>query len=397
LYFIALFLAIIDTLVYKKNLIKIWMPKGILLFSAVLVILGAIISMEHTLNLRIALIELCQTIYVITIFLSLILYMVIIGKEEKTISAFVLSGVFAATVASIDFFLGKYYGLMLSGIPNISYLGRFTGPLGHPNKLGYFLVITIILTFYKLIATKGKRKGVGVGIALFFALLIQGIGIYLSGSVTAYIGLLVGVFCLLYAFSSAKLRKTIIIFGYFLIICLLIFEIIRINLVYPPSLFFPESSLVGKGINRVLNITAKARLDLYKLAMDYILRNPIIGIGFDQNASSGIMQDLRLLAGSIHNPFIQLFYIGGFFAFLGWLLIHFHLSKIAFINIFKQSSKHSFLTTMLSVIVIAMVVMDQSTNAIYAREKWLAVGLLLGLTLINNKTTNIHYGIKNIK
>jgi hypothetical protein len=52
---------------------------------------------------------------------------------------------------------------------------------------------------------------------------------------------------------------------------------------------------------------------------------------------------------------------------------------------------------MLSVIVIAMVVMDQSTNAIYAREKWLAVGLLLGLTLINNKTTNIHYGIKNIK
>jgi hypothetical protein len=83
-----------------------------------------------------------------------------------------------------------------------------------------------------------------------------------------------------------------------------------------------------------------------------------------------------------------MFYMGGLFAFLGWLILHFSIGKVAVTNLFQGIRKQFVLSNVLSATVIAIIAMDQFTNAIYQREKWLVVGLLVGITWINKNADN---------
>lgn len=379
LYFGALFSTLFETLISKKHNFSIWAPRSSFFWSAMLITLGAVISLANSNNPSIAIVELFQQLYVITVFISLIWIMVRRGKIELIITVFIISGVFSASVAAIDFFMGTHYGPILSGTPQILLWGRYAGTLGHPNKLGYFLVITTILTFYKLFITKGRKNKFGSVIIILMAILVQGFGIYLSGSVTAYMGVLIGLFCLLYIAVPSRIRIIFLVLGFLLVLAALLINMIWINTIFNQPLGIPESSLIGKGISRVLNITAGERVDLYQLSIDYIVQSPIIGAGYDQISTSGISQGARQLPGTIHNSLLEIWYVGGLFAFLGWLIVHIYILKIALGNIFRQSKGQFILSIALSTAVIATLLMDQFQNSIYLREKWLVIGLLAGL------------------
>jgi hypothetical protein len=243
-YFGALFCAIFETFVTKKNIVAIWAPAKIFLWPALLVTLGAIISLSNSKNVSVALNELFQQLYVITLFISLIWFLVKRGKTELIITAFIVSGFFTAAIAAIDYFMGTNYGPILSGAPFLHFIGRYAGSLGHPNKLGYFLVITIFLTFYKLFISIGKKKSIGLMITLILALIVQGVGIYLSGSVTAYLGLLIGALCLVYGIASSQVRKFIIFFCFLFIIAFLLVNIVWINSIYHQNFSIANTSLI---------------------------------------------------------------------------------------------------------------------------------------------------------
>lgn len=378
LYFLSFIFAFFETLFLRVRFFSTWMPGKLFFWSSLLIFIGALLSFPNSQEFSVAVMEVLQTLYVITIFTSLTCLIVRRGKTRVVLTVFIISGIFTSLIAVLDFLIGTNYGQITSNTPDIIYIGRYAGSLGYPNKFGYFLVITSMLSLFRLYESyKGKHSWLEIT-GMILTSLIQIFGVYLSGSIAAYLGLLIGMFCAIYIIGSRHFRLAIRVFFFFSIVFLLIIGFIGIQNIIGPKIDIPNSSLLGVGINRVINITAGARIDLYMQAWNYIVSSPFVGAGFDQNASSTLQDMEKYFIGSIHNPFIQMWYMGGLFAFLGWIILHIALVVMSVSVLERQKREKNILRVFLAATIISILVMDLFTNAIYQREKWLVVGLFFG-------------------
>jgi O-antigen ligase len=210
---------------------------------------------------------------------------------------------------------------------------------------------------------------------------VQVFGIYLSGSMTAYLGLLLGVIALT-LFSKSILFSTAKTFGIVMGAGLLlaIFSVV-FNVVLMRSRFSLETTSIAVAINRIQTITGESRLENYNQAWSQISRNPWVGVGYDQISTSGVKAASRLLVDSVHNPILQIWYTGGLFAFIGWLSIYFWVGWMA-LGVIRKG-KHNPLSPLilsLAVTALSVLLMDQFQDGIYQREKWLVIGLLVGFS-----------------
>jgi O-antigen ligase len=292
------------------------------------------------------------------------------GQTEKVVGAFILSGLFAASVAVFDNAFETQVGHSLSGTLGRSFWGRYAGPLGHPNKLGYYLVLTSTLSLFKWLGVKRVRHSF-LHLASF---VIQIGGIYLSGSVTAFLGLILSLIVTFLMIKQSRNKLLILSSPILFLLALVTFASAKtINV---------SASAIIDGIlrntDRVQNITASSRIIIYKLTLKEIADNPFIGVGYDQFSTSGLGADARLIPGTIHNVFLQTLYVGGILSFLGLTVIYLYLAIQAIIKLRKSRSKFG-LSNGLAICGLAVILMDQFQDAIYQREKWLIVGLFLGL------------------
>ena len=366
-FFASMALAIIETILVDKQNRALWFKNRFLWF-AFLILLGGVISQVNAQNYKVAIFEIIQQLYVVTVFISLIWIMVKRGKIKKIVFALILSGVFATTIACIDYATGSRLGPFLSNTPSIQFWGRFAGPLGHPNKLGFFLVITSILSLYFL--KEAIRSWAKILWVVLF--LLQVFGIYLSGSVTAFIGVICGLLAIMLA-SVKKRTAPVKVFSVLLVITLVLTmgSILSGNST-ALQLFENIWDNIDRSINRVQLSTASSRMVVYMEALETISDSPIIGVGFDQVSTSGNTN--RLL--DIHNVFIQTWYVGGLIALLGFIGIYVWLGFHA-IKTLLTSPQGVDLTLIknLACITLAIILMDQFQDALYQREKWLAFGL----------------------
>jgi O-antigen ligase len=302
---------------------------------------------------------------------------------DLIVQAFILSGFFAATVAIYDFITGSDLGQILSGPIGGEGWGRYYGPLGHPNKFGFFLVLSSSLTFIKWFGNYIRRK-----IIYILAWCVQITGIYLSGSVTALIGLIISHLLIVTYYGTARLKISKIIP---LIIPFLIIGLITIR-IGDDSIIVTIFQGVMEDIDRVSSITAGARMYIFNLAWDEIIKNPFIGVGFDQLSTSGLAKIYRLLPGTIHNVFLQILYAGGFLSLFG-LIISYGILSLQALRTLVLSNRFKFITIGLAASVLALIVMDQFQDALYQREKWLVIGLFTGYYLesdgLHNDENNI--------
>ena len=342
---------------------------------AYLLLIGATISMFRANNLQIAFVELFQLLYVITIYISLIWIMKNRGKLELVLKTFVISGFFSAAVACVDYVTGAKFGPMLSNNLYGQLWGRYAGTLGHPNKFGYFLVITAICTIFLIVSNKKLNK-----IFWIFCLLIQIMGIYLSGSLTAYLGLLLGFSSI---FVNLAVRKQISVPGTLLIIFLLltIFSVAAIfSGAFDKNSTNIQNNTILTAIDRVRLTTAGSRLVIYNEAIQASIKSPIVGVGFDQVATSGVSENKRDISGTVHNSVIQVIYVGGIVACLGFILIYADLVRNSMrVILFKKKRSQSFMYICLAAASLAIILMDQFQSSLYLREKWLAVGIFASL------------------
>ena len=377
LYFVALVFAIVETFTVDRRNIICWV-KNRFIVPAGLILFGALISTFNSNFFNVAVIEIIQMIYAITLFVSLIWVMVRRGKTDAIIQAFIFSGVFTASIAMVDFIKGTNFGPTLSGTPDVQFWGRYAGSLGHPNKFGYFLVITATLSLAKWISLTPARSSFMRNIFWFILLSVQVFGIYLSNSVTAFAGLTFGFGMLILTTTSImnRIRKAAIP------VVLMSGIVISIFFLSGTTILFSFSSLNSRSITdalaRVQNTTAVSRINLYDAALTQIVQNPLIGVGFDQVSTSGIADDLRELPGTIHNTLLQMWYVGGVFAFVGWLMIYISLGWATF-TLIRRAKKYKIspLFFGIAAAALAILLMDQFQDAIYQREKWLAFGLLV--------------------
>ena len=384
LYFLSLFCAILETFFDKPSNYKQWFGNRFLGFT-VLFLIGAGISLFRSKFPSVAIYEIIQQLYIMTLFVSLCYLMVRRGQMGLVINAFIFSGVLTASVALWDYGTGARLGPLLSGTLNSQLYYRFAGTLGHPNKFGYFLVLTSLLTLGKW-ATGRFNLSQHIGLGLI--LLVQGFGIYLSGSVTAYLGFLLGSAALV-LFSHTK---RILLMGLALMITLpLILTLISSNVATPVSsnaatpvsnnTATPVSndSVIGKSVDRVQTITAGLRWNIYLQAINDIIHSPFIGVGSDQVSTSGISGSERQLDDTVHNVLLQIWYTAGLFGFLGWAGIYIYLGWNS-VYVLWHGYKENLLPIIAALVsaVLAILLMDQFQDAIYQREKWLVFGLFAG-------------------
>jgi O-antigen ligase len=260
----------------------------------------------------------------------------------------------------------------------VQFWGRFAGTLGHPNKLGYFLVLTTLLSLGQLLIIKPTHATLLSRLGWLALIAVQVLGIFLSDSLTAFIGLMLGILVLMVSSKVTAQRTLSILIPAFGV------GILSISLGLLSGTFsLPEnsplgSSLISRAIDRVQMTTGPGRLVIFEQALQEIIKDPLVGAGYDQISTSGIDFVFRNLQGTIHNSLLQIFYTGGLFAFVGWLAIYVLVGWMALGVI--RISQHNVLFPLilsLSAATIAILVMDQFQDAIYQREKWLVIGILV--------------------
>lgn len=378
LYFGSLSFAFMETFTVNRCNAPCWWHNRFL-WTVALILFGAIISTMNLKNWGVAILEIFQQVFVITLFVSLAWILVRRGKINTIILAFILSGVFTAGVVLVDNLTSSRLGPMLSGTPDIQLWGRFAGTLGHPNKLGYFLALTTLLSMGYLLNIKNSSAALLLRLLWCSLIAIQGFGIYLSGSMTAYLGLLTGVVFL--AFSSRRIPvRTTRVFGMVAMGTILsIWFMLGFTLIPRGSLPAQGSNFITQALVRIQSSTAESRLTTYSQAWNQIVRNPWFGVGYDQISTSSISPEARFLDYSVHNTLLQIWYVGGLFAFAGWLAIYIWVGWMALSLLRRRrQNKLSPLMAGLASAVLAILLMDQFQDAIYQREKWLVIGLMAG-------------------
>ncbi len=376
LYFGALAFALMETFSVDRRNTACWWRNGFL-WAVMLILFGAVISTMNSENWPVALAEIFQQVFVITLFVSLAWIMVRRGKTNQIVLAFVLSGVFAAGIAVIDYLTGSRLGPTLSATPAIQLWGRFAGPLGHPNKQGYYLVLTTLLSVGQVLGIKLTRERILSHLFWDALIAIQLFGIYLSGSMTAFLGLLLGVAVLVFSstaiFNRVARAFSLVAGGAVLVVA----AGLIVNLV--PTQDFGNNA-VYQAFNRVQSTTAGSRLEVYAQAWNTIIRDPWFGVGYDQISTSGVSSASRYLDFSVHNALLQIWYTGGLFAFIGWLAIYVMVAWMA-LRVIRRGQYFALspIVMSLAAAALAVILMDQFQDAIYEREKWLVIGLLAGV------------------
>jgi hypothetical protein len=378
LYFGALGFGLLETFLMQKRHASCWWQNRFL-WAVALVLFGAVISTMNSQEWDTALLEIFQQTFVMTLFVSLTWIMVRRGKTTPILLAFILSGLFTAGITVVDYLSGSRLGPALSGTPNLQLWGRFAGTLGHPNKLGYFLVLTTLLSVGQLFYRNSTRSGFLSYLLWNVLIAIQALGIYLSGSMTAYLGLLTGLVIFIFS-SKVNFNRVAKTFGVVTGAAVLV---VVFWAMANPALISGSHSLSNNSIyrafNRVQTSTAESRLTTYAQAWDQITKSPWFGVGYDQISTSGVSVGARFLDFSVHNPLLQVWYTGGLFAFLGWLAIYGVTGWMA-LNVLRGQIDQSLFPHALSLAAatFALLLMDQFQDSIYQREKWLVIGLLAG-------------------
>lgn len=374
-YFGALAAALIETTRFDKKNFGCWVHNRFI-WMASLILFGAIISTARSIFVSVAVVEIFQQIYVITLFTSLCWIILRRGKGEQIVSAFIWAGILSATIAVLDYATGSHLGPFLSGVPDVQLWGRYAGTMRHPNKFGYFLAITTTLSFARLRSVKTGGRPNLIKAAWTFLFSLQLFGVYLSGSLTAYLGTTIAL-CVYIFFSKPDIYRnqhsglraiSIVIF----IFCFAIF----LNYSLPQKSLL-RATLINRAIDRVEMTTAATRYAIFEQTFQDIFDSPFVGAGYDQNSTSGIENDFRELPGTVHNLFLQMWYVGGLFSFIGLLSIYISLGWMA-VSTLRIGKKISVPPIFLgsAAAVLGVLLMDQFQPFIYQRETWLAFSLL---------------------
>jgi O-antigen ligase len=385
LYLFALGFAFLETLTFQKKKLNYWIKNPFIPLAAIIG-LSATISTVNSKNVGIAFMEIFQQLFVITIFISIIWILISRGKIKSIILAFIYSGVFTASVATLDYFTGSRYGLLLSSTPDINLWDRYAGTLGHPNKFGYFLVLTLLLTIgYWIDRSKSQKRTTLYEVYWGVIILVQIFGVYLSNSVTAYIGLIVGLLVFAYSIMSNKIHFNNMIWISIFLLFISIFIILIF--LYPYIKTSSAIDFIERGFERVITTTYGSRIVVLKVAWQRILKNPFIGVGYDQISTSSSNLVQFTLGSSIHNPLLQIWYTGGFFGFIGWIAIYIYLGWSATKVLLKKGDRSPIIISLVAAI-LSILVMDQFQDAIYQREKWLVIGLFVGWFWLHGRIGN---------
>jgi O-antigen ligase len=283
----------------------------------------------------------------------LYLHVAVINFGEKAKHAFVLLFVAIAVLASV-------YGVLesVSLVPTMAYLyfPRVSSVFGNPAFFSNFLLVPFFLSLYQSKISKSPYL-------YYAASFIIAIGIFLSGTRGALLGLIAGlfVFAVVHFAKSVeknRQRKFFLSFvgtiGLFAILFFAAFSIA------------PEGSVFHR-VTHLTGDTSSQRLNYWLISLEGWTQDPLLGLGYgnffvigDSQFESGFYDVGDAWPDKPHNQLIEVLVTGGLFVFLVYITFLFMLLK----EFWKEKRGALFIGGLVSVLVSTFFLFDTSGSLV---------------------------------
>lgn len=230
---------------------------------------------------------------------------------------------------------------------------RIASFMGNPNGFGLFLVWTMLSTLYLYKMKKNHN------INTFFYLLVQFIAILLTQSRTAFLTLIIAVTLYYFIISEKKARY----FGAFL-------------LIIPLFLLILGSEKMGLNIaiiKRFQNLDLSGREDVWKVLIDSISENYLMGIGF--STSYEVLLSKQTNVNHTHNVYLKVLTETGVIGFITLVLawatgIIFTIKKYIKNKNNKYKYLYAYILTILIVLLLHQMAEEHLMNFHYIMFLW---------------------------
>lgn len=197
--------------------------------------------------------------------------------------------------------------------------GRINGLAEHPNVLGLMAGLSILVLLSLLWKRIGSRAGVGL------LLLLQIYVLVLSGSLSSIIALAVGL--IVYIFALPKnYRVLVLVYTIFASLLIVVVGPVRLIGLLPGYTEDRLADVLGQSGSGVAS--AQIRLQTYEFALNYLERDPFVGVGMDSMNQSTVVQDLV-----VHNYVLRAWFQGGVLLLVAMLLLTAVLVAAAFVGL----------------------------------------------------------------
>lgn len=356
------FLCMAMTLFVMFNKRKIQYIKfpPLLMFGLILFMLGAIVSSLASGEVITSIAKAARLPFIILVWFWLCV--ILLNKEKyvyTTLKIWVASMAFNGLISVLQLKMEIPY--------TVNFYGRMTAFTGNISDLG---AVTSIAFIPALVLATKKTK---YTLLSYITMLLVGLGVIMSGSVSGLITVVVGTFIWL---MIGRPSFRFLVVGSLLAVSLIVVMGIQESkgLVTPLSRIEASTSLNSSDSNA----TMMSRLVTYKAGLDEISHNPFIGVGFHgKETETGF---------GVHNIFLGALYQGGIFSFLGLLIICISILSLGYYNVKNSTTKLSVdISLALFISFICMLVFGMTGQFLYQRYAWITGALILPMYNIIKK------------
>lgn len=257
--------------------------------------------------------------------------------------------------------------------------GRMTGFTPHANELGGVTALALVPALWAAAQphSSGPRRVASLVVVGFI-----GTGLILSGSVGSFLAAAVAIGLWL-ALGAIRLRTIGVV-------------AVAAGISVMLGVGILEQAGITSPLDRVERVTESqgeegslwSRLDGYGAAWEVITRNPVIGVGLDDESSRTNVIGLELRTDGtavyarhqVHNMLLGTWYAAGLLGLLGVLAILVSVLRAGVLTVLRANSQDErFLAASLLANYGGFVVFALSTVALYQRYGWIGAVLLLAL------------------
>lgn len=355
----------------------VWaIPMHVLWLPAFPILMGGLISSFRAVNPTTSVEITIKTVFVITVWISMSMVMVLQGDLKLTLGVFLAAVSTSSLIAIVDRLANTSIGNALSG-NTILFYNRSLGTFGHPNELGFVTSVGLPLALGWLLQEWGARRRLWIVGLLVATLGLFGLALFYSGSVAGWVSALasLSLFGLIWLRHATPIQWLGIAFLTLLVVGGAIFWVSDAD--RQANLQF----LLDFNLNRAENITGPGRTQLVGTALELIAQDPFIGGGMDQTGTGNLEQDQLLASDYIHNTIIGGWLGGGLLVFLGLVACYLVVLVTALRALWWGYQNTDWVIIGLGACAVGWILFDQTQPNLYHRYTWLTLAWMFGLGL----------------
>jgi hypothetical protein len=348
-------------------------PLHPLWIAGFLVLIGGLLSSPDAVTPVSSLVVTVKTVFVLTLWVSLTMVVVQRGGFWQTVWVFVAAVVVVSGIAVFDRATGTDIGGTISG-RQVPFYQRSDGTLAHPNELAYLTSVGLPIIAGLLLHEIQTERRAKMLVALAVMTVLVALTIYLTGSVSGYLGVLIAMallFTIVLIKSNARIRiGTAVLIG---VLGLAVFTYLSVT-----QQSAQMRQFIADNLDRAIEITGPDRIALVAQSVDVMAANPFVGFGMDQSATGGLLNSQRVTTVGIHNVTFASWVSGGLFALAGMTFGYF-VSFLTGIHAMRRGAQRlDWVIVALGAASFAWLFFDQTQPSLHHRTSWFTTALLFG-------------------